>query len=785
MSQALCEPTDPAFYEAEYREYWNRPDRWNTDSFEDADTIAATILRTCGPGAVLDVGCGMGSLVKALLKLGLDTHGLDVTERTVAHGNTFSPGRFHLGSALKLPFEDGAFDTLVSTDCLEHIAAEHLPQVLREFRRVARRNVYVRVATTPDRDRRWHLTVQPRAWWEQQFIDAGFLRHPRLLQVRNFCDLGADDWNVSMLWQKTGTQLAASTGNGFLDVVGGEAEAALARLVQAAETLRPNDRALVVGPRAAHAAIVLSELAQVDTVSAYHTPDSIDADGVWDWIFLEVAQADLPLYQNLCTRLVPGGRLVLSLAEAEHSGQTPGSVLESFPDLHGEKAWRIALADTAHQPPLPRRQDRIDLQSKLTSSVQSWVVAIGLKDPFAGSPEAYTQRIYPQLNLTGLNLKAFERDYENPWLVNALVVWGQRADNDALLKSLAERTLADASAAGAADRGAALCVLLYRELENVSADEKAARKRLAEVENYLTTPAQNPHQLRWRISLEFASACLLQALGELAEAENRFFTCSQRDAGAFSPLLGTKTVAAAFKAGWLAACQGNLDTARERWQWGIESAQGLCQGSWFEILGKACDPYPWGLMELQEVLGWAQRCAQALEGSKQFERSPARLAACVEFSLAQREKAQLTTLRELQLGASQAGQRIHELETEVRDQVRQLRQLWQQRILRESAQREVLFWGASVCGTHALDYLEQASGQVSGFIDKDPAKIGTAFQKRPVNAPDVLQALAVKPFVAITSVHAPAIARELTEAGWVEETDFANLFAPVMRWKHI
>ena len=77
------------------------------------------------------------------------------------------------GSVLRLPFEDQSFDTVVSTDCLEHLAEDDLPLAIREIARVARRQVYLRIATRPDRDKKWHLTVKPRKWWEDLLLGHG------------------------------------------------------------------------------------------------------------------------------------------------------------------------------------------------------------------------------------------------------------------------------------------------------------------------------------------------------------------------------------------------------------------------------------------------------------------------------------------------------------------------------------------------------------------------------------------------------------------------------------
>ncbi len=49
-------------YAGMYQDYWIRPDRWQSHSFDDAETLVDQIL-TLGTGTMLDVGCGMGGIV--------------------------------------------------------------------------------------------------------------------------------------------------------------------------------------------------------------------------------------------------------------------------------------------------------------------------------------------------------------------------------------------------------------------------------------------------------------------------------------------------------------------------------------------------------------------------------------------------------------------------------------------------------------------------------------------------------------------------------------------------
>jgi ubiquinone/menaquinone biosynthesis C-methylase UbiE len=197
-------------YSREYDEYWSRADRWQSHSFEDPVAIAGQVEQLCGRGSLLDVGCGMGLLVRTLAARGIDAHGVDPAARPIEEGNRQLAGRFHSGSILLLPFPDNSFDTVSSTDCLEHIAEADVPAALRELHRVARRFAFIQLATKPDRDGRWHLCVHDRTWWEAQFFNAGFRKHPLSQIAVPYEALENEHWQITLLFEKIPAEALSS-----------------------------------------------------------------------------------------------------------------------------------------------------------------------------------------------------------------------------------------------------------------------------------------------------------------------------------------------------------------------------------------------------------------------------------------------------------------------------------------------------------------------------------------------------------------------------------------------
>lgn len=99
----------------------------------------ALILQHLVGSTILEVGCGRGFLAEKMA-VGRAVTGCDVA---LASGlaEKFPHVTWIESPAEKLPFADGAFETVVSTHMLEHV--RDLPAVLAEMRRVASKRIVV------------------------------------------------------------------------------------------------------------------------------------------------------------------------------------------------------------------------------------------------------------------------------------------------------------------------------------------------------------------------------------------------------------------------------------------------------------------------------------------------------------------------------------------------------------------------------------------------------------------------------------------------------------------
>ena len=104
---------------------------------------------------VLEVGSGTGRISQDIAGAGADLTILDVGPRLVGDvaGRVGCSGV--AGDALRLPFADGAFDAIVSSECIEHTLDPQL--AIREMCRVCRPGGSV-CLTTPNR--LWYLAMR-------------------------------------------------------------------------------------------------------------------------------------------------------------------------------------------------------------------------------------------------------------------------------------------------------------------------------------------------------------------------------------------------------------------------------------------------------------------------------------------------------------------------------------------------------------------------------------------------------------------------------------------------
>jgi SAM-dependent methyltransferase len=121
------------------------------------DSLFIWILRRLGArhGRLLDVSCGEGQMVHFARRMGLQAHGVDISD-VAARITTTRTGSYTLvGDAERLPYADTSFDYVTNIGSLEHY--EDMPQAVREMTRVLRPGGRAAILLPNSYGKRWNV----------------------------------------------------------------------------------------------------------------------------------------------------------------------------------------------------------------------------------------------------------------------------------------------------------------------------------------------------------------------------------------------------------------------------------------------------------------------------------------------------------------------------------------------------------------------------------------------------------------------------------------------------
>jgi len=150
---------------------------------------ALLIKITLNPKTCLDVGCGMGRLIKYLRMFGVEAYGAEISK--VALEMVLPSVRKYVkeGNILNLPFKDNEFDLVVPFDVLERVERSKIRQAVMETVRVSKKhilhkiytheNAWIRMTHKRDFSR---ISVFSKKFWNQLFTSMkNVARQPGIL----------------------------------------------------------------------------------------------------------------------------------------------------------------------------------------------------------------------------------------------------------------------------------------------------------------------------------------------------------------------------------------------------------------------------------------------------------------------------------------------------------------------------------------------------------------------------------------------------------------------------
>lgn len=141
-------------------------------SYGPSRMLAECVYKFFRPLNSLNGGCAVGHDVKRLAELGVDAHGVDISDWAVQYADTPRIKQADFATGL-IP---GQYDLVYSYDVVEHILPERLGFAINNLWQATKRDLLIVPATyengeTFDPDEPTHLIFEPYKWWVE-FITA-------------------------------------------------------------------------------------------------------------------------------------------------------------------------------------------------------------------------------------------------------------------------------------------------------------------------------------------------------------------------------------------------------------------------------------------------------------------------------------------------------------------------------------------------------------------------------------------------------------------------------------
>lgn len=473
---------------------------------------------------------------------------------------------------------------------------------------------------------------QERRSLEGDLFAAGWQRHPGGMMPGEYPGWTAATLPGVSIWQRVRGSRGEWLGKGV------EADALIARYATAATHVRPGDRVLVDGIGAADGASILMASSRAGSVVRVDDGQTSAGGETVNEQFDRLADESIDLIvaiepavptdwlarlDDYARLLKYDGRIVIGWRQGNGDAKRPAS-WEDFSDAVSDRFLpEKRYVETALGPDPQGARAIFPIEADQVAATD-WLMLVASVNPLLGAAHAqgYDHPGFPRARGPLPALVDFGSAYDNPWLYRSMVQMGERLGPDVKLARLAECVIED-SREDSADRGAAIAVLGYRVLEMRRGD--LALSMLPLIEAYVGLPLTDDmpvHVRRWRISLAFLAGRLNELADDRASAKRWYRAAAEADWSGFSPLLATKSIAAAFFEARIHLADGDPQTALACFRQGADTALKAAAFPHDRQMGPDGQPLPFYLQELAEVIDMGSQCANALAHFPLWQRDP-------------------------------------------------------------------------------------------------------------------------------------------------------------------
>lgn len=140
----------------------------DTEERPFATRLATWINHNLKPYSVLDIGCGPGTYVDELSKLGINAHGIDIDHRV--------EGKTNLEFGNLLNMQNRSADLVICLEVAEHIHEQFADQVAQKVADAVENNL-IWTAAAPGQGGIGHINCQPKEYWSDKLEAAGLTRN--------------------------------------------------------------------------------------------------------------------------------------------------------------------------------------------------------------------------------------------------------------------------------------------------------------------------------------------------------------------------------------------------------------------------------------------------------------------------------------------------------------------------------------------------------------------------------------------------------------------------------